>query len=266
MLRSLFFWGLSYCILPGAIEFSVGKYTVRDYEVYSELEFLSKKGELSGGIIRQTVGDAKMLVPPLSRGFVSSFGIIPNNHRPMLHINVIPQKPINNLIGPELEESSCIFDFKDKKITGNKFKKADFSVISSARPREKEVREVVIKEYLCAGDDLTCWGWSSNPKESWKRFVEAFTFFTIGINVKGCCCTFTFDKSEKRELEFVKRCFDLSGSLRMLHSWKEAVGEDEFLLELRQMMWKDSRRVFRFAVKKSVLSDEIKKKYPHLSN
>lgn len=266
VLRYLFFWGLSCCVLAGAIEFSAGKYIVRDYDVYSELELLSKKGELSGGILRQTVDGTRMLSPPLSRGSVSSFEIVPNKLSPKLCINVIPQKPIGGSRWLNLQGRRCLFDFNDKKIIQNGFRKTDLINIYSPTPKEKEVREVVIKEYLCAGDDLMSWGWSSNPKESWKCFVEAFTLFTVGINVKGRYYCFTFDKSEKEELEFVKGCFDLSGSLRMLHSWEDAIGEDEFLLEFRQIIWKDSRRVFRFAVKKSSLSDEIKKKYPHLNN
>ena len=97
-----------------------------------------------------------------------------------------------------------VFDFKDKKFIRNKFKKTDFFFIRSEGMEEKDVREVPVKEYLCAGNISMYLGWNSNQKEAHKRFIDAFSLFTVGINVKGVYYSFTFDKSEKRNSNSLK--------------------------------------------------------------
>lgn len=262
--KLLLFWGLSYCSLSGAIEFSAGKYTVRDYEIYSELELLSKKGDLSGGIVYQIQDETGVKAPPLYRGTVSVFEILSDKEAPALRLKLLPGKSPARMELPEPQWKHVVFDFKSKKITKNAFEKTDSKAFFSKRFEEKSVRTVKVREILCFG---TPFAYSSNLRLSWFEFVSACDFFTLESNINGVKCSIAFDKSEKQEFDFIRNYLNRDVPFpRMLQSWDEAPGQDELLLELRRVMWKDTRRVFRFAIKKSGIPNALKQKYPHLAD
>ena len=257
-------WYFSACMLCGAIEFSAGKYKIRDFDVFAELENLSVKGCLSGGIVYQIQDETGVKAPPLYRGTVSVFEILSDKEAPALRLKLLPGKSPARMELPEPQWKHVVFDFKSKKITKNAFEKTDSKAFFSKRFEEKSVRTVKVREVLCFG---TPFAYSSNLRLSWFEFVSTCDFFTLESNINGVKCSIAFDKSEKQEFDFIRNYLNRDAPFpRMLQSWDEAPGQDELLLELRRVMWKDTRRVFRFAIKKSGIPNALKQKYPHLAD
>ena len=256
-------WFFSACVACGAVEFYAGKYNVRDFDIFAELENLSVAGCLSGGIVRQVEDKTGVKSPPLYRGAVSDFEILPDKEAPGIRLKLLPGKSPARMELPEPQWKHVVFDFKSKKITKNAFEKTDSKAFFSKRFEEKSVRTVKVREVLCFG---TPFAYSSNLRLSWFEFVSACDFFTLESNINGVKCSITFDKSEKQEFDFIRNYLNCDIPFpRMLQSWDETPEGDEFILEVRRVMWKDTRRVFRFALKKSAIPASLKKKYPHLS-
>lgn len=85
-------WFFSACVACGAVEFYAGKYNVRDFDIFAELENLSVAGCLSGGIVRQIEDKTGVKSPPLYRGAVSDFEILPDKEAPGIRLKLLPGK------------------------------------------------------------------------------------------------------------------------------------------------------------------------------
>lgn len=260
----IFLFGACRCCAE--IEFSVGKYSLRGFEICARLEKLSQQGLLGNGMFA-----APAMIPYESasdkRGEITHFKFLFRNGNPVVAVYVKTREiPFVGLS----DAGNVEFDLKSKSVVSTSFEPCDIQWGQGSGLTfrgETASRRIEVTEYLVEDSALVppflglsaCFGEKSIQEQKWLRTLACFNIFRISVKSGNAVLTIAFDKNEHEEFRFVQSLY--RAELRPLKSFEESAGADEIILEMQQDVGMHARRIMRFAVKQPRVPAELRRKY-----